>query len=391
MLVKEIKEHLINDMIPFWEGMQDEEYGGFYGKLDFDLILDKKAEKGCILNSRILWFFSNVYQELQDESLLRCADHAYAFLVNHCLDQENGGVYWSLNYDGTVMDGTKHTYNQAFAIYALSSYYAATKEENAVKTAFDLFSVIEKKCRDSIGYLEAFDVHFKPVDNDKLSENGVMAVRTMNTLLHVFEAYTELYQVTKEQSVGRKMKEILDVISEHVFNPVKRRQEVFFDHNINSMLDLHSYGHDIEAAWLIDRGCEVLDDEEYINKMRKITDILNEEVYRSAFDGKSLACECDKGIVKSARVWWVQAEAMVGFMNAYEKDKSKSCYLDAVKKLWLFIQENLIDKRKGSEWFWDVDSKGNPTSKRPIVSPWKCPYHNGRMCLEIIRRAEHAS
>lgn len=391
MLVDEIKENLVNSIIPFWKNLKDDEFGGFYGMMDFDLYLDRKAEKGCILNSRILWFFSNVYKTLGDESLLSYATHAYDFLMKHCMDNENGGIYWSLNYDGTILDCTKHTYNQAFAIYALSSYYHVSGNSEALAKAVDIFNLIENRCRDDVGYLEAFDAKFQPIDNDKLSENGVIAHKTMNTLLHVFEAYTELYRVTKEKQVAQRMKWIMDTIAEKVFNLEKRRQEVFFDTQMNSILDLHSYGHDIETAWLVDRGCEVLGDATYTSKMRIITDILEEEIFSVAFDGHSVANECEEGIVNSARVWWVQAEAIVGFLNGYEKDKSKLHYFEAVMKIWEFVKEHIIDTREGSEWFWEVDMNGNPFSKKPIVEPWKCPYHNGRMCLEMIRRIEYVS
>ncbi|MFA9377949.1 MAG: AGE family epimerase/isomerase [Lachnotalea sp.] len=391
MLVDEIKEHVVHVMIPFWKNLKDEEFGGFFGLVDFNLNLDKKAPKGCILNSRILWFFSNAYKVFQDESLLLYATHAYNFLLKQCYDVENGGVYWSLNYDGTVLDSTKHTYNQAFAIYALSSYYGVTGEKQALETAYELFELIEHKCRDEIGYLEAFNSTFHPIENDKLSEEGIIADKTMNTLLHVFEAYTELYRVTKDQNIGNKMRYIMDIIEENVFNIEKRRQEVFFDSNMNSLLDLHSYGHDIEAAWLVDRGCEILADTVYSSKMRKITDVLEKEIYTIAFNGHSIANECKEGIVDHTRVWWAQAEAMVGFMNGYLKDRDKSYYLEAVIKIWQFIKEHMIDSRENSEWFYDVDSAGNPSSKKAIVEPWKCPYHNGRMCFEIIRRAENAS
>ena len=258
MLAKEVKKTLVDSIIPFWMGMKDEEFGGFYGMLDYELRLDKKAEKGCILNSRILWFFSNAYQVLHDEKLLYYAAHAYEFLTKYGIDKINGGVYWSLNYNGTKSDGTKHTYNQAFAIYALSSYYAVTKEKEVLKQAYELFNLIEEKCKDEYGYLESFDEKFRLIKNDKLSENGIIADKTMNTLLHVFEAYTELYRVTRDKQIGARLKDIMDNMTQFVYNPDKRRQEVFFDVKMHSILDLHSYGHDIEAAWLIDRGCELL-------------------------------------------------------------------------------------------------------------------------------------
>ncbi len=386
MLVQEMRAHLEGNLIPFWKNMKDDVNGGFYGYMDYELQIEKEAVKGCILNSRITWFFSNAYLLLKEDSLLDYAKHGFTYLKEHCMDKEFGGVLWSTTFDGRVEDGTKHTYNQAFSIYALSSYYDASGDKEALKMAMDLFDLIETKCTDDIGYLEAFDREFKPVDNDKLSENGVIADKTMNTLLHVFEAYTELYRVTKDVKVGERLKWILDTFADKVYNPDLHRQEVFFDKNMNTIINLHSYGHDIETAWLIDRGVEVLGIESYKNKMTPITQDLEEEIYKVAFDGHSLHNECEAGEVNTHRIWWVQAETVVGFLNAYEKRPHEKKYLEAAKSEWEFIKEFMLDKRAGSEWYWEVSQEGKPFEGRPIVEPWKCPYHNGRMCIEVIRR-----
>lgn len=385
MFVNEIKQHLTNDIIPFWQGLKDEEFGGYYGFMDFDLTLDKQAFKGCILNSRILWFFSNAYLLLKEKSLLEHAENAYLFMKNYCIDKENGGIFWSVTNDGKPLDTTKHTYNQAFAVYALSSYYDASGDAEALALAKELSNVIESKCRDEGGYLEAFDIHFEPQDNDKLSENGVMAERTMNTLLHVFEAYTELYRVSKEPVIGEQIRFMLDLVADKVYNPEIGRQEVFFDHEWNTLIDLYSYGHDIEAAWLIDRGLQVLGDEAYCAKLYPITKTITKNIYERAYIDHSLVNEAECGVVDTTRIWWVQAEAIVGFVNGYQKEPEQEGYLNAAKDIWNYIKEYQIDKRNGSEWFAEVDKDHNPI-EHPIVEQWKCPYHNGRMCMEVIKR-----
>ena len=389
MFATEIKEHLVNDLIPFWQGLKDEENGGFYGYLSYDLKLDKKAVKGCILNSRILWFFSNAYMVLGDPSLLESAAYAYQFLKEHCVDDEFGGVFWSLTYDGKPEDTTKHTYNQAFSIYALASYYDASKNQEALEIAWKLYDLVESKCKDEYGYLEAFTRSFEPEENDKLSENGVIAEKTMNTLLHVFEAYTELYRVTKEEKVAKQIRFMMDIIKDKVFNKEIGRQEVFFDKTWNTLIDLYSYGHDIETAWLVDRGLEVLDDEAYTNMLSPITKIITENIYNRAYIDHSLVNESENGVVDTTRVWWVQAEAVVGFLNGYQKQGDKK-FLDASVDIWNYIKKYFIDKRNGSEWFWSVKEDHTPDEK-PIVEPWKCPYHNGRMCFEVLRRMKDAS
>lgn len=386
----DVRRHLTETIIPFWENLRDEEYGGYYGWLGYDLKLDKKAVKGCILNSRILWFFSNAYLLLGEKHLLEEARHAWQFLRDHCVDRENGGVYWSLAYDGTPEDTTKHTYNQAFAIYALSSYYDASGDEEALKLAEELYCLIETKCKDEYGYLEAFNIRFEPEDNDKLSENGVMAEKTMNTLLHVFEAYTELYRVTKKTEVGDNIRFMMGLIADKVYNPKLGRQEVFFDRTWNSLIDLYSYGHDIETAWLVDRGLDVLDDAAYKKRLRPITKEITKNIYERAYTGHSLVNEAENGVVDTTRVWWVQAEAVVGFLNGWQRSPEHPEYLEAAEDIWEYIKEYVVDHRAGSEWFWAVDQEGHPLEK-PVVEPWKCPYHNGRMCMEVIRRTQNVA
>ena len=207
----------------------------------------------------------------------------------------------------------KHTYNQAFAIYALSSYYDASGDKEALDIAFSIYDVIEAHCKDDKGYLEAFDRNFQPVSNEKLSENGVMAEKTMNTLLHVFEGYTELYRVTKDKRVGENLRWMLDIFAKKVYNPDKKRQEVFFDKDWNTLIDLYSYGHDIETSWLIDRGLEILNYPAVTEKLSPITDTLAEQIYKIAYKDHSVINECERGVDNTTRVWWVQAESVLGF------------------------------------------------------------------------------
>lgn len=386
--VNEIETHLKEKLIPFWTGLKDEENGGYYGYMGYDLAIDTHYEKGCILNSRILWFFSNAYMLFGEGHLKEAAEHAYKFLKDCCIDKENGGVYWSVTYNGKISDDTKHTYNQAFAIYALSSYYDAVKDEEALKIAGELFNLIEEKCTDEYGYLEAFSRTFEPAGNDKLSENGVMADKTMNTLLHVFEAYTEYYRVSHNEKAAARLRFMLDVFKNNVYNEKLGRQEVFFDQKYTPLIDLYSYGHDIETAWLLDRGLEVLGDNRYIEMFALVTHALAENIYNRAFVNGSVLNEAENGVNDTTRIWWVQAESIVGFINEGMKipgTEESSKYFKAAEALWEYIKEFLIDKREGSEWFWSVNADGEPCQK-PIVEPWKCPYHNGRMCIEVVRR-----
>lgn len=377
--------HLENVIIPFWTGLKDEAYGGYYGYVSQQLQVDKQAEKGCILASRILWFFSEAAMALEREDLRQHADHAYGFIRDHCIDRVNGGIFWSMTYDGQPLDTTKHTYNQAFAIYALSAYYRLSGSRDALAQAKELYRLIEAHCTDEVGYLEAFTADWQPQSNEKLSENGVMAAKTMNTLLHVFEGYSGLYAATGDEAVGRAMRRILKIYAEKVWSPEQRRQLVFFDENYNSIIDLYSYGHDIESSWLMDWGTALLKDGQLSESIGTINETMARAVYENAYGHHSLANECDRGEKNELRIWWVQAEAVLGFVHLYEKCGERE-YADAAADIFRFILEKITDKRPGGEWFWCTDAQGEPIPGKPIVEPWKCPYHNGRMCFELMRR-----
>jgi mannobiose 2-epimerase len=402
---KEIKDEFENHMIPFWLGLKDEEHGGYYGLVNFDLSLDKKADKGCIVNSRILWFFSRAYTKFGDEKYLHAAEHAFHYLMEAFLDDDEGGVYWSVNFDGHPADTTKHTYCQAFAIYALAAYYEATKDKDALECAYDLYHIIEDRCRDNDGYLEAFTREFEVASNEKLSENGVMATRTMNTLLHVMEAYTELYRVDGDKLVKRNIIETLKIFREKMFDAERGRLLVFFDKDYDSLIDLYSYGHDIESAWLIDRTVDIISgstngssNEKSEYDMSDITSVLTESIYKEAFKEDGMPAEAENGVVLETRIWWVQCEAILGFMNAYtriknasESDKGYSDYKkfeedykNAAISIWEYTKKSIVDKRPGSEWYSEVRKDGAPIETKPMEDIWKCPYHNGRMFLEMM-------
>ncbi len=383
MMNEAMRAHLTQGILPFWQGLRDTKHGGYYGLVDQRLRTHRMAPKGCILNSRILWFFSSAALALGEDSLVPYAKHAFDFLSSF-IDAQNGGLFWADNYRGKPMDLTKHTYNQAFGIYALSAYYRLTKDESALSLAMSIYGLIESRMRDELGYLEAFDSSFRPVSNEKLSENDVMALKTMNTLLHVLEAYTGLYAVTQDERVGQSLRGALDMVDARLYSAEKRRLEVFFDREWNPLLDMQSFGHDIEASWLIDEAAKQVCTPEEQAVWADKTLALARAVLERAYTPDGLLNESVDGRIDRTRVWWVQAEAVVGFANAYQKS-GEPAFLDAAQGVWQYIQRAMVDPRPGSEWFWSRESDGSVTPK-PIVEPWKCPYHNGRMCMELMRR-----
>lgn len=391
MKYNKFKMEVEERILPFWLSLYDDEYGGLFGRVDFDYNIIKNSDKGCIFISRVLWFFSNALIEgIGDKEDIRFkADSTYNFLLNHCIDKLNGGVFWSVSRNGIVSDSTKHTYNIAFAIYALSSYYKATGDKKSLDKAFELFNLIESKCKDGKGYLESFSVDFKPLINDKLSENGIIADRTMNTILHLIEGFSGLYEISHSKQVKESIIGIFDIFDKYIYNKDKKRQEVFFDLDYNSLIDLHSFGHDIETSWLMGWSLDLINDE---NLTRRIDPLLRDlliNVLNNAISEKGgLFSECEKGIINNNYVWWVQCESVVGFYNAYEKWNIKGSK-QAASSIFDFINEYFIDKRIGGEWFWELDNNCKPTNEKDLVEQWKCPYHNGRMCFEMMRRLKN--
>lgn len=385
MITEEVKKELTEHMIPFWNALRDDENGGFYGYLSYGLELDKKADKGVILHSRILWFYSNAYMTLGDESLLGYAKHAYEFIKNNCVDYELGGVYWMMDYQGKPADDMKHTYNIAFAIYALSSYYRASGDREALELAYKLFEDVEKNTLDEYGYQEAFDRSWNLVDNDALSENGLKADKTMNAILHLIEAYTELYLADKNDKVAERLKFQLGQMRDIVYTPETNALKVFFDTQFGTVGDIHSYGHDIEATWLMDRACDVLGDEELKKQFAEMDLKISRNIQDIALEDGALNNERENDKIDRKRVWWVQAEAIVGFINAYQHGGDEE-FLKSAKSIWEYVKSDIIDKREGGEWYSEVSFEHQPHDFKEIVGPWKCPYHNGRMCMEVINR-----
>lgn len=394
MLRKDLTQHLLTTVLPFWENLTDWERGGWYGYVDKDLHVQKDAHKGCILNSRILWTFSTAARVMGDAASLRYARHAFAFLPRF-EDKALGGLYWSVTPDGQPLDKTKHTYCQAFAIYGLAAYMRAIGPEDAdyavaKEKAMALFHLIEDKCSDEGGYGEAYEPDFSPVGNEKLSDNPKLmerhetASRTMNTLLHVLESYAELYRATQDEAVRKAGECCLQRFLNVMYSPDKRRLEVFFDRDYRSLLDMQSFGHDIEASWLMWDAVEALIPADAQQPYRDMCLTLVSAVTERAYTDHGLENEVVEGEIDHTRIWWVQAETVLGFMNAYRLTQDDT-WLHRAEEQFAYIQRVFVDKRPGGEWYWSTSEDGIPTDK-PIVEEWKCPYHNGRMCLHIMEQ-----
>jgi len=368
--------HLKNEMIPFWMRLEDIEHGGCYGFMDEFGNIDKTADKSVLLLCRNLWFFSSAARVLHDTQVVQIADRYYSYLQTHFLDRENGGVYYILTYDNKVKSNIKNVYFQSFAIYALSEYAMLTHSEQARQAAMELFDYIESMFRTKNGYREQLD------GENVLADKGCVCPRTMNAVLHIIEAYTNLVKATKDERVASALRNLLRLVADKIYNPQEKRLDVFFDENYKSLCDYQSYGHDIESAWLLREAATVVQDKVIKRKIGAISDALTESVYQRAFIEQSVVNECVNGIVDTDRIWWVQAESVTGFYKAY-KATGQEKYRLASERIFHNIEQSFIGKH--GEWHWLITAEGKTDESLPLAGAWKCPYHNGRMYLEIIK------
>ena len=388
-LRQQLRDELTQNILPFWmEKMRDDEQGGFYGRIKGDGQLVRESDKGGILNARILWTFSSAYLHLKDPIYLEMANRAKEFILVHFFDKELGGTYWTISYDGKPVETKKQIYSQAFFIYAFSEHYRASGDTSSLQTAIELFRLIEKHSFDSEqnGYFEAYSRDWKLLDDLRLSEKDANEKKTMNTHLHILEAYTNLFRIWKDDELARQLRNLILIFTEKIMNRSTRHLDLFFDENWNSKAQIVSYGHDIEASWLIDEAARVLGDQALLNEVQKISTGIAEAACEGLQTDGSLFYEIDyaTGHLVKDRHWWVQAEAVVGFINAFELTGNNE-WLDKALKCWKYISENLID-RTGKEWFWSISDNGIPNRKDDKAGFWKCPYHNSRMCLEVMMR-----
>ncbi|UOE93071.1 AGE family epimerase/isomerase [Alkalihalobacillus sp. LMS39] len=390
-LYQEIEMELKENILPFWiEHTVDEINGGFYGFITNDLDVNKGAEKGCILNSRILWTYAKAYRTYGDERYLEMATHAFQYVKNVFWDKEYDGLYWMVDFKGVPVEDRKHIYNQAFGIYGLTEYYMATKEEESLKLAIKLYELIEKYSYDkeNKGYFEAFTREWRTDEDLRLSGKDLNTPKSMNTHLHILEAYTNLYRVWKDEHFKEKVKELIVVTLEHIVSE-EAQFKLFFDEKWNSKSDIISYGHDIEGSWLLYEAAEVLEDVELLMKVQNITIAMAKKVLEEGLDQDgSVINERENEHIDRDKIWWVQAEAMVGFFNAYQLT-SDQAYVETVDRIWTFTKKYIIDQQN-REWYWKREANLE-ISNLPKVEPWKCPYHNSRFCFEILARIKEMS
>jgi mannobiose 2-epimerase len=378
----------LTGILDYWKTHTlDHEQGGFVGRIDNDGSIYADAPKGSVLNSRILWTFSAAYNETGNEEYLKLAYRAFRYLADHFVDKKYGGVYWTVDHTGAPLDTKKQIYALSFTVYGLSEYYKGSKSDEAKSLAIELYKAIVQHSYDPQygGYIEALARDWKELGDLRLSAKDANEKKSMNTHLHVLEGFTNLYRIWPDEGLKVKLVELIHLFLDHIIDAHTHHLILFFDEQWNTRSTIVSYGHDIEAAWLLQEAAEVLGDEALLEQVKERSVKIAEAAARGLDTDGGLWYEWDgeaQHLVKEKH-WWPQGEAMVGFFNAWQNTGNEA-FLKASLDSWRFTKERIIDKQNG-EWFWGV-REDYSIMDEDKVGLWKCPYHNGRACIEIMRR-----
>ncbi|MGD0757035.1 MAG: AGE family epimerase/isomerase [Bacteroidales bacterium] len=387
-LKTEVTNNLTRNILPYWSvRMVDNLNGGFIGRIDVKEQVFPDEDKGGILNARILWTFSSAYRVLKDTAYLRLATRAKDYIMAHFIDKEFGGAYRSVKSNGEPSDTRKQTYTQSFFIYGLAEYYRATGDKEALTTAKGIFDLFEKYALDkrSDGYFEVFTRDWHRTRDKLIGESTIADEKTMNTHLHIMEAYSNLYRVWPDRKVADRLKDLVEIFLDKITDPKTSHLICFMDQNWNGTSKTDSYGHDIESSWLLVEAAGLLGDTELLARAKETSiKIANAAAEGLQSDG-SMIYEKDlsNGRMNSERSWWVQAETIIGYLNAFEMTGNEK-YLDYSINCWNYTKNHLVDNKAGG-WFSSVSESG-VAGKGDKAGFWICPYHNSRMCLEIFER-----
>lgn len=382
----ELAEEL-TDILSYWLKHTIDRSGGFYGSVNNRNVPDKAAAKGLVLNTRILWTFSAAYQVTKNLNHYKAAQRAYDYILGYFIDKEYGGVYWSVDANGKMLDGRKQIYGLAFCIYGLAEYYKISNEQQALDTAIELYNYIELHSFDKNrnGYIEAFTREWADMSDLRLSEKDNNECKTMNTHLHIVEAYANLYSVWPDAGVKEKISNLLFLFDRYFVNSKNHHLNLFFDDDWQLKSSLQSYGHDIEAAWLLQQCAEIIEDKKWMDQFRQYAVSVTDAAAEGLDADGGLWYEYEQGgdQLIYEKHSWPQAEAMIGFYNAYQLT-GKEKYLQMSLHSWEFVKNHIKDKENG-EWFWGIN-RDYTILQKDKAGFWKCPYHNSRACIELVKR-----
>jgi mannobiose 2-epimerase len=381
------EQELRGDILPFWmKHTRNAGNGGFYGLIKADMSIGRGASRGALLTSRILWTFSAAYRSYHDPAYLEMATWAYRDLMDHFRDAESGGIFWTITEDGKPLDAHKQIYGQVFGIYALAEYYRATGDKPALAEAISIYNLVEAHAHDRKfgGYLDALD---RKWDRLGIGQRNLLgdAPKSQNSHIHILESYTELLRVWPDSGLLANQRALIDMTVKHIIDPRTHHLILFMKEDWTPIGQQVSYGHDIELSWLLVEAARVVADPALVAQVTPISlDIARVTLAEGVDpDGGVLSEGGPGGYTDTDKEWWEQAEAVVGFLNAYQLS-GDARYLGASRHSWDFIQERFIDRTHG-DWINLVKRDGTPYPL-PKVSLWKCPYHSGRCCMEVVER-----
>ncbi len=384
-LASQLKKELTQNILPYWMNRMSRPEGGFHGRIDGYGNIDTEAPVGNIMTARILWTYSSAYRLLGKEEYLEMAIRAKNLIIKSFYDKENGGTIWSSTPDGSPHETKKQIYAIAFTIYGLAELNRATGDGQAIEYAIKLFNSIEDHSFDTVkgGYLEAFARDWSEIEDMRLSEKDFNDKKTTNTHLHILEAYTNLFRVWRNSLLEERLKGLTETFLEKIISE-DGHLRLFFDEDWNCTSDLISYGHDIEASWLIHEAALVLGDTEILARVEKIVPAMAAAASEGFTPEGGMIYERTSDTIDGDRHWWVQAESVAGYFNLWDSFGIQEGLENALC-CWEFIKAGIID-HKGGEWFWSLRADDTVNREDDKAGFWKCPYHNGRMCLEIIER-----
>lgn len=364
----------------------DETNDGFIGRIDGADVRHATAPKGAVLNSRILWAFSVAYNHTKNAQYLEVAERAFDYITHHFIDKKYGGVFWSVDYKGKPLDTKKQVYAIAFAIYGLSEYALASGSEKAKQAALELYDCIEKHSHDNDrgGYIEALTRDWQDITDLRLSEKDANERKSMNTHLHVLEGYANLYRIWPDEVLKKNLVEIIHLFLDHIIDAKSKHLVLFFDDDWQKRSQTISFGHDIEAAWLVQEAAEQVGDTDLITRVKEVSLQIAGAAANGLDSDGGLWYEQEEMHLVKEKHWWVQAEAMVGFLNAWQLSQNP-IFLERSFHNWRFVQKYIVDKENG-EWFWGVNAEHAVMQTEDKTGLWKCPYHNVRACLEVAKR-----
>ena len=385
ILAKQAEAELRDNILPFWINRVKLPDGMFLGRIDGKGQACPDAEVGGIMCARILWTCSNAFRILGEASCRDMANQAKELIFNKFYDKEYGGTYWSLNPDGSPRETKKQIYSIAFTIYGLAEYYRASGDEASLNLAKSLFRDIEAHSFDPSfnGYFEAFGRDWSEIGDMRLSDRDANERKTMNTHLHILEAYTGLYRVWKDESLAASLENLIRLFLDRILGE-DGHLKLFFTDDWHCPYLIHSYGHDIETSWLLDEAAQVLGNKELIAEVGERVPQICKAASEGLDSDGALFYERKGGHTDKDKHWWVQAECVVGYFNLWQHSGNSEA-LERALRCWEFIRGRLVDREAG-EWFWSIRSDGSVNRTDDKAGFWKCPYHNGRMCMELIER-----